>query len=49
MYIDWNIVPPEWVHGPEYLQLLLIVTDLILTTCAHGGDSHNQSKFCITI
>ena len=48
MYIDWNIVPPEWVHGPEYLQLLLIVTDLILTTCV-VVISHNQSKFCITI
>ena len=33
MYIDWNVVPHEWVYGPEYLQLLLIVTDLILTTC----------------
>ena len=33
MYIDWNIVPHEWVYGPEYLQLLVIVTDLILTTC----------------
>ena len=27
------IVPHEWVNGPEYLQLFLIVTDLILTIC----------------
>lgn len=26
--------PHEWVYGPEYLQLLLMVTDLILTTCS---------------
>ena len=34
MYLDWDDCPHEWVYGPEYLQLLLMVTDLILTTCS---------------